>query len=328
MLAFDLAIVAAAGARARLGPPPGLGALGRLHGRDRRPLGDRARRLRHRRGAARARPLRPRSRRCSCWRRSLARESGPLGHLVGAALDRDRPSRRSPASSSRRCSAASAIRRASRSRAAIPLVAARRSCSALGDEFGSAISYHAERGSRSSRWRRRRSSRPSSTPAPRSRVRRGELQLRRPGRRCWPGPLSIAALVFALRARPVGGLAEARRSRHLELATALLAVVVVLSPVLSPQFLFWLLPISAAAYGLGIREHRPPGRLRAHPADAPALRRGSSSTSTRSSSGGSPRATARCSLYLVLVCAPIVRAGLREPRRSRIGPSRPSSLAR
>jgi hypothetical protein len=41
------------------------------------------------------------------------------------------------------------------------------------------------------------------------------------------------------------------RTPHLRLATALLAVVTVLAPVLSPQFLFWLLPLSAAAYGLG-----------------------------------------------------------------------------
>ena len=39
---------------------------------------------------------------------------------------------------------------------------------------------------------------------------------------------------------------------HLKLSTALLAVVVVFSPVLSPQFLFWLLPLSAAAYGLSV----------------------------------------------------------------------------
>ena len=35
-------------------------------------------------------------------------------------------------------------------------------------------------------------------------------------------------------------------------ATALLAVLVAFSPVLSPQFLFWLLPVSAAAYGFGL----------------------------------------------------------------------------
>ena len=41
------------------------------------------------------------------------------------------------------------------------------------------------------------------------------------------------------------------RVSHLELTTALLAVMVVFAPVLSPQFLLWLLPVSAAAYGLG-----------------------------------------------------------------------------
>jgi hypothetical protein len=40
-----------------------------------------------------------------------------------------------------------------------------------------------------------------------------------------------------------------RRTPPLEIATAILAVAVLLAPVLSPQFLFWLLPLSAAAYG-------------------------------------------------------------------------------
>jgi len=42
-----------------------------------------------------------------------------------------------------------------------------------------------------------------------------------------------------------------RRVDWLPWATALLAAIVVLYPVLSPQFLLWLLPLSAAAYGLG-----------------------------------------------------------------------------
>ena len=33
--------------------------------------------------------------------------------------------------------------------------------------------------------------------------------------------------------------------------TALLTVMVVFAPVLSPQFLLWILPVSACAYGLG-----------------------------------------------------------------------------
>jgi hypothetical protein len=38
---------------------------------------------------------------------------------------------------------------------------------------------------------------------------------------------------------------------NLRLVTALLTVMVVFAPVLSPQFLLWILPISACAYGLG-----------------------------------------------------------------------------
>ncbi len=41
------------------------------------------------------------------------------------------------------------------------------------------------------------------------------------------------------------------RVSNLELVTALLTVMVVFAPVLSPQFLFWILPVSACAYGLG-----------------------------------------------------------------------------
>jgi hypothetical protein len=41
------------------------------------------------------------------------------------------------------------------------------------------------------------------------------------------------------------------KASNLQLATALLTVLVVFAPVLSPQFLLWILPISACAYGLG-----------------------------------------------------------------------------
>ena len=43
-----------------------------------------------------------------------------------------------------------------------------------------------------------------------------------------------------------------RRTPPLEIATAILAVAIVFAPVLSPQFLLWVLPVSAAAYGLRI----------------------------------------------------------------------------
>ena len=38
---------------------------------------------------------------------------------------------------------------------------------------------------------------------------------------------------------------------NLQLVTALLTVLVIFAPVLSPQFLLWILPVSACAYGLG-----------------------------------------------------------------------------
>ena len=41
------------------------------------------------------------------------------------------------------------------------------------------------------------------------------------------------------------------RATNLQLVTALLTVMVVFAPVLSPQFLLWILPVSACAYGLG-----------------------------------------------------------------------------
>jgi hypothetical protein len=41
-----------------------------------------------------------------------------------------------------------------------------------------------------------------------------------------------------------------QRVPPLQIATAILAVMVLFAPVLSPQFLFWVLPVSAAAYGL------------------------------------------------------------------------------
>jgi hypothetical protein len=41
------------------------------------------------------------------------------------------------------------------------------------------------------------------------------------------------------------------KASNLRLVTALLTVLVVFAPVLSPQFLLWILPVSACAYGLG-----------------------------------------------------------------------------
>jgi hypothetical protein len=60
--------------------------------------------------------------------------------------------------------------------------------------------------------------------------------------------LSIVLFFVAWTAVVVAGWR--RRVPPLQIATAILAVMVLFAPVLSPQFLFWLLPVSAAAYGL------------------------------------------------------------------------------
>ncbi|MSO41400.1 MAG: DUF2029 domain-containing protein [Solirubrobacterales bacterium] len=130
-----------------------------------------------------------------------------------------------------------------------PLLAAVALVVLLGDEFGSAITYHSGR----------------------------DLQIETVA----ATPFEVGHL-FGLRAESVTGAgsfnldatgADAARALSLglmvagyfwllwegwrrqaprpQLALALLAVIVVLAPVLSPQFLIWLLPLSAAVYGLG-----------------------------------------------------------------------------
>ena len=132
---------------------------------------------------------------------------------------------------------------------AVPLLLCAAAVVLTGDEFGSAISYHTERA----------------------------LQVES----LFASPFEIASVLgggakvvtghggFEISA---GGATAARwisvaigaacylalvwtgwrsRASNLELVTALLAVLVVFSPVLSPQFLLWILPLSACAYGLG-----------------------------------------------------------------------------
>jgi hypothetical protein len=63
--------------------------------------------------------------------------------------------------------------------------------------------------------------------------------------------LSIA--LFAAAYAVLIWVAWRRRPPPLQIAAATLAVAVALAPVLSPQFLLWLLPICAAAYGARIQ---------------------------------------------------------------------------
>ncbi len=134
--------------------------------------------------------------------------------------------------------------------AAIPLAVAAALVLALGDEFASAVTYHTDR----------------------------DLQIETVG----AAPILVSHLLFGSGAdvgigaggyNLVGSTADLARAISLGLliagalgliyecwrrrtprfvaATAILAVIVVPAPVLSPQFLLWVLPISAAAFGLG-----------------------------------------------------------------------------
>ena len=133
---------------------------------------------------------------------------------------------------------------------AIPLLACAAAVIVLGDEFGSAISYHTER----------------------------TLQVESLGASVFEvahvlgasgvstgvghGGFEISASA-ATAARWVSVVIGAAgylwlvwagwrsKATNFELVAALLAVLVVFAPVLSPQFLLWLLPVSACAYGLG-----------------------------------------------------------------------------
>ena len=109
---------------------------------------------------------------------------------------------------------------------------------------------------------------------------------------------------------------------NLELVAALLAVMIAFSPVLSPQFLLWLLPVSACAYGLG-RQNAV--LLAAFVLTQVGLQH---YDQTINAFGGGfvwPVAARNLCLlvYLWLVCAPIVREapGL-SARGSRSGPPR------
>src|SRR5262249_36737432 len=131
----------------------------------------------------------------------------------------------------------------------IPLLLCAAAVTVTGDEFGSAITYHTERALQV-----------ESLPASvfeighllggggRVVIGHGGFEISGGGataaRWIWVG-LGAAFYLWLV----VAGWRS--RASNFELVTALLAALVVFSPVLSPQFLLWLLPISACAYGLG-----------------------------------------------------------------------------
>jgi hypothetical protein len=132
--------------------------------------------------------------------------------------------------------------------AAIPVVVAAAIVLGFGDDFGSAIGYHADRGLQIEAV--------AATPLEIASINDTSAEAE-----YGSGSFNfVAGGAEAARAISIGLLVCSyalvlwagwrTRVSHLKLATALLAVIVVFSPVLSPQFLFWLLPLSAAAYGL------------------------------------------------------------------------------
>jgi hypothetical protein len=133
---------------------------------------------------------------------------------------------------------------------AIPLLACAAAVIVMGDEFGSAISYHTERtlqveslGASVFEVAHVIGASGVSTG-----VGHGGFEISASGSTAarWVSVVLGAAgylwLVWA---------GWRSKATNFELVAALLAVLVVFAPVLSPQFLLWLLPISACAYGLG-----------------------------------------------------------------------------
>jgi Glycosyltransferase family 87 len=132
---------------------------------------------------------------------------------------------------------------------AIPLLISAAAVIVIGDEFGSAITYHTERtlqveslGASAFELADRLGASGITTG-----VGHGGFEISASG--------ATAARWISVALGAAGYLwlvAAGWRSRvgNLQLVCALLAVLVVFAPVLSPQFLLWLLPVSACAYGL------------------------------------------------------------------------------
>jgi Glycosyltransferase family 87 len=133
---------------------------------------------------------------------------------------------------------------------AIPLLLSAAAVIMTGDEFGSAIGYHTERtlqveslGASAFEVAHVLGASGIST-----RVGHGGFEISASGATAARWILVVIGAAGYLWLAWAGWRSKAS---NLQLVTALLAVLVVFAPVLSPQFLLWLLPISACAYGLG-----------------------------------------------------------------------------
>ncbi len=133
---------------------------------------------------------------------------------------------------------------------AIPLLLCAAAVLIMGDEFGSAITYHTQRALQVESL--------AATPFEvahvlgssgiTSVVGHGGFEISSSGATAarW-----ISVVVGAAAYLWLVSAGWRSRASNLALVTALLTVFVVFAPVLSPQFLLWILPLSACAYGLG-----------------------------------------------------------------------------
>jgi Glycosyltransferase family 87 len=132
---------------------------------------------------------------------------------------------------------------------AVPLLVCAAAVLVMGDEFGSAITYHTQRALQVESFGA------SSFEVARLLGKSGittvtghggfEIQASGATAARWAF-VALGAVLYVWMV--VAGWRS--RATNLELVTALLAVMVVFAPVLSPQFLLWILPVSACAYGL------------------------------------------------------------------------------
>jgi Glycosyltransferase family 87 len=133
---------------------------------------------------------------------------------------------------------------------AIPLLLCAAAVLVMGDEFGSAISYHTQRALQVESlaaspfeiahvW---------GSSGVTTGVGHGGFEIHASGTTAarW-----ISVILGAIGYLWLVWAGWRSKASNLQLVTALLTVLVVFAPVLSPQFLLWILPVSACAYGLG-----------------------------------------------------------------------------
>jgi Glycosyltransferase family 87 len=132
----------------------------------------------------------------------------------------------------------------------IPLLLCAAAVLIMGDEFGSAITYHTQRALQVESLAASpfEVAHALGTSGVSSGVGHGGFEIHASGATAarW-----ISVVVGAAGYLWLVWAGWRSKASNLELAAPLLTVLVIFAPVLSPQFLLWILPVSACAYGLG-----------------------------------------------------------------------------